>query len=50
MFQVRAVDSDQAENGQIVYSIKNATEELPVSLDPDSGEISLVSLPADKKK
>jgi hypothetical protein len=39
--QVRASDLDQAENGLIRYSIKNATEELPVTLNPETGEIKL---------
>ena len=39
--QVRASDLDQAENGLIRYSIKNATEGLPVTLDPETGEIKL---------
>ena len=47
---MQATDSDQAENGRIVYSIKNATEDLPVSLDPVTGEIILTSLPGNKKK
>ena len=48
--QVKAADSDQAENGQIVYSIKNATDDLPVSLDPETGEIILTDVPVNKKK
>ena len=47
---MKAADSDQAENGLIIYSIKNATEDLPVSLDPETGEIILTSVPVNKKK
>ena len=35
--KVRATDIDQEENGLIRYSIKNATDDLLVSLDPETG-------------
>ena len=48
--QVQAADLDKAENGKIIYSIKNATENLPVELNPETGDIVLTSLPLSKKK
>ena len=49
-FQVQAVDADQAENALISYTIKNATEDLPVNIDPETGEIALSSVPRNKRK
>ena len=48
--QVKASDLDQGENGLIRYSIKNATEDLPVSLDPETGELRLTQRLAVKQK
>ena len=39
--KVTASDLDQAENGLIRYSIKNATESLAVTIDPETGELRL---------
>ena len=44
------MDADQAENALISYTIKNATEDLPVSINSDSGEITLISVPSNKRK
>ena len=49
-YQVQAVDADQAENALISYTIKNATSELPVNIDPETGEIALSSVPRNKRK
>ena len=48
--QVKAVDADQAENGQISYTIKNATEDLPVSINQETGQLTLTSLETNKRK
>ena len=48
--QVKASDLDQGENGLIRYSIKNATEDLPVALDPETGELRLTQRLAVKQK
>ena len=48
--QVKASDLDQGENGLIRYSIKNATEDLPVTLDPETGELRLTQRLAVKQK
>ena len=48
--QVKAVDADQAENGLISYTIKNATEDLPVSINQETGQLSLTSLETNKRK
>ena len=48
--QVQAADADQAENALISYTIKNATEDLPVSINSDSGELTLISVPSNKRK
>ena len=42
--QVKATDLDLGPNAEIVYSIKNRTLPLPVSLDPVTGEILLTKL------
>ncbi len=44
------MDADQAENALISYTIKNATEDLPVNIDPETGEIALSSVPRNKRK
>ena len=48
--QVKAVDADQAENALISYTLKNATEDLPVTIESDTGDITLVSVPRNKRK
>ena len=48
--QVKAVDADQAENALISYTIKNATEDLPVSINQETGELTLTSLETNKRK
>ena len=48
--QVKAVDADQAENGLISYTIKNATEDLPVSINQETGQLTLTSLETNKRK
>ena len=44
------MDADQAENALISYTFKNATEELPVIIDTETGAISLSSVPRTKRK
>ena len=44
------MDADQAENALISYTIKNATSELPVNIDPETGAIVLSSVPRNKRK
>lgn len=48
--RVKASDLDQGENGLIRYSIKNATDNLPVELDPETGELRLIQRLAAKQK
>ena len=48
--RVQAVDADQAENALISYTLKNATDDLPVPIDSDTGDITLVSVPHNKRK
>ena len=48
--QVKAVDADQAENGLISYTIKNATEDLPVTINQETGQLTLTSLETNKRK
>ena len=48
--RVQAVDADQAENALISYTLKNATEDLPVTIEADTGDITLVSVPRNKRK
>lgn len=48
--RVQAVDADQAENALISYTLKNATDDLPVTIDSDTGDITLVSVPRNKRK
>ena len=48
--QVKAVDADQAENALISYTIKNATEDLPVSINEKTGQLILTSLETNKRK
>ena len=47
---MKASDLDQGENGLIRYSIKNNTEDLPVALDPETGELRLTQRLAVKQK
>ena len=39
--RVQATDLDQGQNANILYSIKNRTQPLPVTLDPVTGDIVL---------
>lgn len=47
---VKATDVDQGTNGYIKYGFKNRTEELPIRLDPDTGELFLTQLYTQTKK